>query len=114
MGGRVALVTGGTRGIGRATAVGLARDGHRVAIAYARDQEGAESTCTDIDELGAEAFAVRADVGDGAAVDAAFTAIEQAWGPVDVLVNNAGMTRDGLVARMSDEHWGRVLATNLG
>src|SRR5438874_8833575 len=105
MGGRVAVVTGATRGIGRATALALARDGHRVAVGYASDERGAEGTCTEIGDMGGDALPVRADVGDAAAVDAAFTDVEDAWGPVEVLVNNAGMTRDGLIARMSDEHW---------
>jgi 3-oxoacyl-[acyl-carrier protein] reductase len=110
---RIALVTGGSRGIGRAIAVALARDGHRVAFCYSSDEDGAKATTAAIEEAGAEALAVRADVGDTDAVDAAFKAVEEAWGRVELLVNNAGVTRDGLVARMSDEQWDDVMRINL-
>jgi 3-oxoacyl-[acyl-carrier protein] reductase len=113
MGGRVALVTGGSRGIGRAVASALARDGHRVAFCYASDEAAAAETTSAVESQGADAMAVRADVSDPAAVDAAFTSVEQAWGPVEVLVSNAGINRDGLLMRMTDEQWAAVLRTNL-
>ena len=113
MGGRVALVTGGSRGIGRAIASALARDGHRVAFCYASDTAAAAETTAAVEAQGAEALAVQADVADPAAVDAAFTSVEQAWGPVEVLVANAGINRDGLLMRMTDDQWGAVLRTNL-
>ncbi len=113
MGGRVALVTGGSRGIGRAVASALARDGHRVAFCYASDDAAAAETTAAIEAQGAEAMAVRADVADPAPVDAAFTGVEQAWGPVEVLVANAGVNRDGLLMRMTDDQWAAVLRTNL-
>jgi 3-oxoacyl-[acyl-carrier protein] reductase len=108
---RTALVTGASRGIGRAIAIELGRAGHRVACCAS--SEGAKETAIEVEAHGAEALALQADVGDAGAVDAAFTAIEEAWGPVEILVNNAGITADGLVARMTDEAWSSVLQVNL-
>jgi 3-oxoacyl-[acyl-carrier protein] reductase len=113
MGGRVALVTGGSRGIGRATAVALAREGHRVAICYASDDEAAEEARAAVEAVGGEAMTVKADVGDSAAVDAAFGQVEAAMGGVEVLVASAGFYRDGLALRMGDDQWRDVLRTNL-
>ncbi|MFP5316887.1 MAG: 3-oxoacyl-[acyl-carrier-protein] reductase [Acidimicrobiia bacterium] len=114
MTGRIALVTGGSRGIGRACAVALAAGGHRVAITYGSDDDGAAETVAEAEKAGAEAMAAKADVGDPAAVDAAFAEVESAWGgKVEVLVANAGINRDGLVLRMTDDQWGDVLRTNL-
>ncbi len=113
MSGRVAFVTGGSRGIGRATTLELARTGTRVAFCYTKDADAAEATVKDVEADGGEAFAVRADVASRADVESAFDAIEAHFGPVEILVNNAGVTRDGLVMRMSDEHWDEVLRTNL-
>lgn len=110
---RVAFVTGGSRGIGRATAVALACAGHRVAFSYASDHDGAKETQTQVERAGADVLCVQADVTDAGSVDRAFTEIEGYFGPVEVLVNNAGVAADGLVARMTDEQWDRVLATNL-
>ena len=108
---RTALVTGASRGIGRAVALELAECGHRVACLSATD--AAKETQRELEAAGHEAIAVLADVRDRDAVDAAFTDVEQAFGPVEILVNNAGVTADGLVARMSDEQWAQVLDTNL-
>jgi 3-oxoacyl-[acyl-carrier protein] reductase len=113
MGGRIALVTGGSRGIGRAVALALAGSGHRVAVGYSADQQGADETCSAVESLGSEAMAFQADVTDPAAVDAGFGQVEQAWGKVEVVVANAGVTRDGLSMRMPDEQWDKVLRTNL-
>lgn len=113
MGGRVALVTGAGGGIGRAVALALGGDGHRVVIGYANNEQGAVATRDALAGLGAEAHAVRIDVTAPEAVDAAFGQIEDEWGPVEVLVNNAGVRRDGLVLRMTDEQWDEVLRTNL-
>jgi 3-oxoacyl-[acyl-carrier protein] reductase len=110
---RVAFVTGGSRGIGRATAVELARDGHRVAFCYSRDESGAQETLHAIDAAGPPGLAVKATVDDAVAVDAAFSEIESAFGPVELLVNNAGITHDGLIARMTDQGWDSVMGVNL-
>ncbi|GAB6857774.1 3-oxoacyl-ACP reductase FabG [Microbacterium xylanilyticum] len=99
---RVVLVTGGNRGIGRAIAERFVRDGYRVAVT-ARSGEGPEGTLT-----------VRADVTDAAAVDAAFTEVEQKLGPVEIVVANAGITKDTLLLRMSEEDFDSVVSTNLG
>ncbi|MCE4024727.1 3-oxoacyl-ACP reductase FabG [Microbacterium sp. Au-Mic1] len=99
---RVVLVTGGNRGIGRAIAERFVRDGYRVAVT-ARSGEGPEGTLT-----------VRADVTDAAAVDAAFTEVEQKLGPVEVVVANAGITKDTLLLRMSEDDFDSVVSTNLG
>lgn len=99
---RVVLVTGGNRGIGRAIAERFVRDGYRVAVT-ARSGEGPEGTLT-----------VRADVTDAAALDAAFTEVEQQLGPVEIVVANAGITKDTLLLRMSEDDFDSVVATNLG
>ncbi len=110
---RTAFVTGGSRGIGRACAVALAEAGHRVAFCYSSDDDGAKATRAAVEKAGADTLVVRTDIRDPAAVDTAFGEIENALGPVELLVNNAGTTEDGLVARMSDEQWQNVLDTNL-
>lgn len=101
-GGRVVLITGGNRGIGRAIAEAFVEAGHRVAVT-ARSGEGPEGTVT-----------VRADVTDSVSVDAAFAEVEDRLGPVEVLVANAGVTRDTLLLRMSEEDFTSVVDTNLG
>lgn len=100
--GRVVLVTGGNRGIGRAIAERFVREGYRVAVT-ARSGEGPDGVLT-----------VRADVTDSAAIDAAFTEVEQQLGPVEIVVANAGITRDMLLLRMTDDDFDTVVATNLG
>jgi len=110
---RVAFVTGGSRGIGKAVVVALARAGHPVAFCYTSDEDGARATQEAAEHAGGKVLAVRADVADANAVDTAFREVESAFGPVTVLVNNAGIARDGLVVRMSDEHWRAVMDTNL-
>jgi 3-oxoacyl-[acyl-carrier protein] reductase len=110
---RVAFVTGGSRGIGRATVVALAAAGHPVGFCYGSDEAGAKETIALAEGAGGKAVAVRADVRNVADVDAAFKAVDEAFGPVTVLVNNAGITRDGLVMRMKDDQWGDVIETNL-
>jgi 3-oxoacyl-(acyl-carrier-protein) reductase len=111
---RVALVTGASRGIGRAVAVELARLGHPVACGYGSDADAAAETVSLAEAHGVKALAVAIDIRDADAVDTAFGEVEAALGPVEVLVNNAGITKDGLLARMSDEQWSAVVDTNLG
>jgi 3-oxoacyl-[acyl-carrier protein] reductase len=113
MEGRVALVTGGSRGIGRATALELARRGARVAVNYREDKDGAEATIREIDELGGEAMTVRADVAQAEDVEAMFAEVEAAMGPVEILVANAGRTKDRVLALMDEDSWQDVLDTNL-
>ena len=108
-----ALVTGGSKGIGAATCAALARQGHPVTFCYGSDEAGAANTVATIEAAGGKALAVRADVSDTADVDRLFTEAEAAFGPVLVLVNNAGIARDGLLVRMTDDQWGAVLQTNL-
>jgi 3-oxoacyl-[acyl-carrier protein] reductase len=108
---RTAMVTGASRGIGRAIALELARSGHRVACCSSSD--AVKDTQAEIEAAGGTALAVRADVGNATAVNAAFGEVEEALGPVEVLVNNAGVTADGVVARMTDRQWDDVLRTNL-
>src|ERR1700712_2739379 len=99
---RTVLVTGGNRGIGFAIAQEFVAQGHRVAVT-ARSGEGPEGTLT-----------VRADVTDSASIDAAYSEIEEKLGPVEVVIANAGITRDTLLMRMSDEDFDTVVDTNLG
>ena len=107
--GKVAFVTGGSRGIGKAIVRSLVASGARVSLA-GRDLAHAKATA---DEIGHGTMAVTADVSDAGQVDAAVAAVEEGLGPVDILVNNAGLTRDGLLARMSESDWDTVLDANL-
>jgi len=94
-------------------AVALAADGHRVAACFGSDAVAGQETCAAIESTGGEAMAVEVDVSRPDSVDAAFSRVEEAWGKVEVLVSNAGITRDGLLMRMSDEQWADVMHTNL-
>mgnify|MGYP000758606577 CR=1 FL=1 len=108
-----ALVTGGSRGIGRAVALTLARDGHQVILTYVSRPEEADKTVAEIEAAGGRALALPLNVGDGEAVAAFFA--EHIKGKVNlaVLVNNAGITKDGLMMRMSEAQWDAVLTVNL-
>ena len=111
--GKCALVTGGSRGIGRAVCLELARQGARVAVNYAGNAAAAEETVRACAALGAEAFAVQADVADAAASEAMVKEVLARFGRLDILVNNAGVTRDGLMPMMKEADWDAVLDTNL-
>jgi 3-oxoacyl-[acyl-carrier protein] reductase len=110
---RPALVTGASRGIGRAIALALAAEGARVAVNYRSDREGAEETVRRITQAGGEALAVQADVADAAQVAAMFDTVLKAFGGLYILVNNAGITRDDLLARLSEDKWDDVVNTHL-
>jgi 3-oxoacyl-[acyl-carrier protein] reductase len=111
--GQAALVTGGSRGIGRAICLALARAGARVAVGYRSRADAAEEVVAAIRNAGGEAFAHRADVAVREEAEALVAVAHARFGRLDVLVNNAGLTRDGLLVRMGDEAWHEVLRANL-
>lgn len=111
--GKTALVTGASRGIGRAIALRLAEDGANVAVIYAGSADKAEAVVNEITALGVNAKAYRCNVEDSAAVNETVKAVTNDLGKIDILVNNAGITRDGLMLRMKDEDFDAVLDTNL-
>src|SRR3954468_3972660 len=111
--GGCALVTGASRGIGAAVARALAEDGWPVGINYRADQTGADRVVAEIESNGGTAVTLAADVGDSASAAPLFTQLEEHFGPVLVLVNNAGMRADGLSPQLGDDDWQRVLDTNL-
>ena len=113
MEGKVALVTGGSRGIGRAICLELARQGAAVAVNYAGNEQAAQETVEACRALGVEAEAFRADVADPAACEELVKAVKERFGQVDILVNNAGITRDGLLMTAKAEDFDQVLDTNL-
>ena len=111
--GRAALVTGGSRGIGRAVAEALARNGFAVAVGYRSQAEAAEAVAEGIRAAGGQAVALQGDVARREEADALVARAHERFGRLDVLCNNAGLTRDGLLLRMSDTAWREVLAADL-
>ena len=111
---QVALVTGASRGIGRAIAMELAKEGWAVGVNYLQRQDAAEELVQQLQSEGYEAMAVQADVSDRQSVNAMVSAVESAFGPIELLVNNAGIAEQGLFQDMTDEMWNRYMGVNLG
>ena len=111
--GKVALVTGGSRGIGRAIAIALGRRGATVVVNYASREDAARETAAAVEAAGGKATIAGFDVADSTAVTAAIKAIGKDHGRLDILVNNAGIAVNGLLLRFSDEQWARTMQTNL-
>lgn len=111
--GKSALVTGASRGIGKAIALALAAEGAQVAINYAGNTAKAEEVKAQIEAAGGRAILVQADVADAAQVEEMVKKVAEEFGSIDILINNAGITRDGLLMRMKEEQWDAVLNTNL-
>jgi len=112
--GKTALVTGGSRGIGRAIVWELARQGARVAFVYHSNTEAADQLVKDLELDQREVIAIQADVADLDSADTVVTSVLEKWEQIDILVNNAGIIRDGLLATMDQEQWQAVIDTNLG
>jgi len=110
---QVALVTGASRGIGRAIAFALAQEGAKVVVNYSSSEAAAESVVAEIQQQGGEALALQADVSQTEQVDHLMEKTQEKWGKIDILVNNAGITKDNLLIRMKLEDWQAVLALNL-
>ncbi|WP_339224793.1 3-oxoacyl-[acyl-carrier-protein] reductase [Paenibacillus sp. FSL H8-0332] len=111
--GQTALVTGGSRGIGRSIALALAAHGVKVAVNYSGSLQAAEETVARIQELGSEGIALQGNVGRSSDAENLVKEVIQAWGKIDILVNNAGITRDNLIMRMKEEEFDQVIETNL-
>ena len=111
--GRSAIVTGGTRGIGKAIVLELARRGANVAFNYSKSADEAEKLKAEVEKLGVKAIAAQCDVASTEAAAAFVGQVKEAFGTVDYLVNNAGITRDQLILRMKEEDWDSVIDTNL-
>lgn len=109
----VALVTGGSRGIGRVIAENLAKDGFNIAICYSGNEEAAQETIELCKKHGVQAMFIKADVSNATEVQELFNQIKELLGPVEVLVNNAGITKDGLLLRMTEEDFEKVIDINL-
>lgn len=111
--GKVALITGGSRGIGKAIAKAFASTGAYVAITYANSSSSAEQVTKEIKELGSDALSIQANSSDFNRANEVIDEVVQKWGKIDILVNNAGITRDGLILRMTEDQWDQVIETNL-
>lgn len=108
-----ALITGASRGIGKAIALAFAKNGANIAVIYAGNREKAEETCREAEAFGVKALPFCCDVSDFAAAKETVAAVTKALGPIDILVNNAGITRDGLIYSMKEEAFDAVIDTNL-
>lgn len=111
--GKVVLITGATRGIGKAIAEKCAQQGAHVAFTYASSAEKAKALCEELKQQGVEAEAYQSDAADFEAATKLVADVTAKFGTIDVLINNAGITRDGLLMRMSEEQWDEVMRTNL-
>lgn len=111
--GKTALVTGGSRGIGRTIATTLAQNGADVAITYARSADAGKEVQSEIEALGKKCLIYQADAVEYAGAETVINDVVKEWGKLDILVNNAGITRDTLIMRMSEEQWDDVIDTNL-
>lgn len=111
--GKKALVTGASRGIGRAIALALAAEGADVAVNFAGNEVAAKAVAAEIEALGRKAIIIKADIASYEAAAAMLDQVVKELGRIDILVNNAGITRDGLLMRMKEEDWDAVLTTNL-
>jgi 3-oxoacyl-[acyl-carrier protein] reductase len=111
---QVALVTGGSRGIGRAIVQAFAAEGAKVAFVYRGNQQAADALCSEVKQTGGTVLAIQADVTKANEAQAAFERAEKEWGRFDILVNNAGVIHDDLFVRLEPENWDKVLQTNLG
>ena len=110
---RVALVTGGSRGIGKAIVVALAKSGAKVAFVYQSNKEAADKLVSELTADGREVYAIQADASKKSEADAAIENVTAKWGRLDILVNNAGIIRDKLILAMTSEEWQQVIDTNL-
>jgi 3-oxoacyl-[acyl-carrier protein] reductase len=111
--GQVAIVTGASRGIGRAAAIALASEGATVVVNYASSSQAADAVVAEITAMGSQAVALQADVSQAEQVETLFNSVMEKWGRIDVLVNNAGIARDTLLLRMKLEDWQAVVDLNL-
>ncbi len=111
--GQTALVTGGSRGIGRSIALALAEHGVKVAVNYSGSEAAAQETVSRIVELGSEGIALQGNVGNSEQAENLVKEVINTWGKIDILVNNAGITRDNLIMRMKEEEFDQVIETNL-
>lgn len=111
--GKTALITGGSRGIGKAIALKFASEGADVAFAYVSNESAAEQTAKELEQFGGRVICFRTDVADSAAANKLVADVLASFGHIDILVNNAGVTRDSLLMRMSDDIWDKVIDTNL-
>jgi 3-oxoacyl-[acyl-carrier protein] reductase len=111
--GKNCLVTGGGRGIGKSIALSLAKSGANVAVTYSRSADAANEVVKEIEALGSKGLAMQADATSLEKAEEVISKIVEDWGSLDVLVNNAGITQDNLILRMSEENWDSVITTNL-